>query len=44
MYAVRFPDMPNARMFGFSRSHALEMAFESNGVLRDEGGGADFLF
>lgn len=44
MYAVRFPDMPNAIMFGFSRSHALEMAFESNGVLRDEGGGADFLF
>ena len=39
MYAVRFPDMPSVMTFAFSRSHALEMAFESNGVLRGKGGG-----
>lgn len=37
MYAVRFPDMPSVMTFAFSRSHALEMAFESNGVLKGEG-------
>ena len=34
MYAVRFPDMPNVMTFGFSRSHALDMAKEAlEGVL-----------